>query len=315
MVTPHRPWLAPVCWQVVLASAAAVWLCIGIGADAAEPIVLAGPAMGTTYRVTLAKPIDGLSPGEIHRDLEAVLDRIDRAASTWRDDSDVSRFNVAATGVWIPISSDLAAILAIAQDVHTETHGVFDPTVGPLISLWRDAAVQPEGPPPEAVQAARERVGLQYVERREPPHGPLSLRKLKPHLTLDLGGIGPGYAVDCLGERLCELGSEDHLVTLGGEARAWGRQTARAPWQVVVPSNDRGEPPQVVPLAAGEAIAFSTPRAGRSPIDPRTGRPATAPPQPVMVRSTTCSRADALAVAKAINAAASLDVPASSAQR
>ncbi len=314
-MTPSLTWLSRLCWQVVMVCAAGSRLGVGIGADAAEPIVLAGPAMGTTYRVTLAAPIDGLSRGEIHRDLEAVLERIDRAASTWRDDSDVSRFNAAGAGVWVSVSADLAAILAIAQEVHTETHGVFDPTVGPLISLWQDGAQQPEGEKSEAVQAALERVGLQYVERREPPHGTRSLRKLKPQITLDLGGIGPGYAVDCLGERLCELGSKDHLVTLGGEARAWGMQAPGEPWQVVVPSTDRGQPPQVVSVAPGEAVAFSTPRVGRSPIDPRTGLPATAPLKPVMVRSTTCSRADALAVAAAINAAADLAEADLSAQR
>jgi ACR3 family arsenite transporter len=38
--------------------------------------MLAGPAMGTTYRVTLAADIPGMTRGEVHRDVEAVLARI-----------------------------------------------------------------------------------------------------------------------------------------------------------------------------------------------------------------------------------------------
>ncbi len=48
--------------------------------------VIAGPAMGTTYRITLASPVPGMSRGEVHREMEAVLARIDAAASTWRPD-------------------------------------------------------------------------------------------------------------------------------------------------------------------------------------------------------------------------------------
>ena len=39
-------------------------------ANAAGPPTLAGPAMGTTYRVTLGGEIPGLTQGEVHREIE-----------------------------------------------------------------------------------------------------------------------------------------------------------------------------------------------------------------------------------------------------
>jgi thiamine biosynthesis lipoprotein ApbE len=54
--------------------------------------------MGTTYRVVLATELQGLARGDVHREIEAVLARIDAAASTWRADSDASRFNRATAG-------------------------------------------------------------------------------------------------------------------------------------------------------------------------------------------------------------------------
>lgn len=282
-----------------IAAAAALFAGSGV---AGEPVVLAGPAMGTTYRVSLAAAVPGRSRGDVHRELEAVLARIDRGASSWRPDSDVSRFNRAAAGEWVEVGDDLAAILSIAREVHAETAGAFDPTVGPLVTLWTQASERRKPPQPAALAAAAELVGLSLIEHRQPPAGSAAVRKRKPGMALDLGGIGPGYAVDCLGERLVELGSPDHLVVLGGEARAWGRQASGERWQVVVPQAATGDPPATLPLGPGEAIAFSTPRPGRSPIDPRTGRPVAAEPRPVMVRSTSCSRADALAVAAAVGA-------------
>ena len=269
-------------------------------ATGGEPIVLAGPAMGTTYRVTLAAAVPGLSRGEVHRELEAVLARIDRAASTYRDDSDVSRFNRAAAEQWVDVSHDLACIVAIAREVHEETGGAFDITVAPLLALWADAPRPAREPSLDALAVAQASVGMHLVELRRPKDGPAALRKLRAGVQLDLGGIGPGYAVDCLGERLVALGSTNHLVMLGGEARAWGTQGDGTPWQLHVQRHDADEPADILELLAGEAIAFSTRRPGRSPVDPRTGRPSDTPAATVMARSGRCSHADAWAVALAL---------------
>jgi len=265
-----------------------------------EPIVLAGPAMGTTYRVTLVAGVPGMTRGEVHRELEAVLARIDRGCSTWRDDSDVSRFNSAASGEWIEVGDDLAEVVTIAREVHGETGGAFDITVAPLLALWKDAHAQQREPSTAAMTAARAAVGMELVECRPPGEEPPALRKRRAGVRLDLGGIGPGYAVDCLGERLAELGSHHHLVTLGGEARAWGTQIDGSPWQIHVHTVNSRDPADLIELAAGEAVAFSTRRPGLSPVDPRSGRPRDARAETVMFRSSRCSHADAWAVALAL---------------
>jgi thiamine biosynthesis lipoprotein len=231
---------------------------------------VAGPAMGTTYRVTLARDVPGMSLGEVHREVERVLARLDRALSTWRPDSDASRFNQAPAGEWIDVTSDLAAIVAVARRVHRDTDGAFDITAG----------------------AGRIGAMCHLESRVTPP----ALRKIRAEVVVDLGGIGPGYAVDRLGEQLQELGSSSHLVELGGEVRAWGERVAGEPWRVVL--RHTGES---IPLAAGEALATSTARAGRSPVDPRTGR-VVAPVVPVAtVRAATCAEADAHAVAMLVS--------------
>jgi thiamine biosynthesis lipoprotein len=264
---------------------------------AAEPLVLAGPAMGTTYRVTLAAEVSGHARGEVHREIEGVLARIDAAASTWRDDSDVSRFNRSGAGKWVEVGEDLAAIVAIARQIHAETDGAFDITVGPLVRLWGDG----RRPTDEELIAARSLVGMDLVESRAPEAGrPAALRKTRDGVTIDLGGIGPGYAVDELGKRLAAIGSQDHLVELGGEARAWGDGPDGRPWRVAVRGGVAGGAPAVVELAAGEAIAFATRRSGRSPVDPWSGYPPAEGEGTFMARAGSCAVADALAVARAV---------------
>ena len=254
-----------------------IWCLAPFWAAAAELPTLAGPAMGTTYRVTLAANIPGMTRGEVHREVEAVLARIDRAASTWRNDSDASRFNRTDAGDWVTVSADLLALVETAREIHDQSQGAFDITVGPAGS----------GRP----------TGMRHVvSRLSPP----ALRKSVPGIAIDLGGIGPGYAVDRIGERLVSLGSKAHLVELGGEVRAWGQPSEGRPWRVRLGESAAGHgQPQEIDLAAGEAVATSTCRPGRSPIDPRTGRPVAASPprRAATVRATTCATADAWAVA------------------
>ncbi|MFM8892520.1 MAG: FAD:protein FMN transferase, partial [Planctomycetia bacterium] len=246
----------------------AVSLC-GPHCPAEELPVLSGPAMGTTYRVTLAEAIPGMSVGHVHRAVETVLARIDRAASTWREDSDVSRFNRAAVGEWVPASADLLAILDVARGVHDDSGGCFDITVA-------------------AVGSGRPTGMRHLVTRSSPP----AVSKTVAGLAVDLGGIGPGYAVDAIGLELVALGSAGHLVELGGEVRAWGEAGPGRPWRVrltaacQVARGAQAGPaaagqPREIELARGEAVATSTCRPGRSPLDPRTGRPVGGEPRSV----------------------------------
>lgn len=281
--------------SVVLAVVGAIL--IVPSARSAEPVVLAGPAMGTTYRVTLAADVPGLTRGEVHREIEAVLARVDAAASTWRADSDAGRFNRAAAGEWVEVGDDLAGIVAIARQVHAETDGAFDITVGPLVRLWREGRM----PTDEELSAARSLVGMEFVEERAAGAGwPAALRKTREGVTIDLGGIGPGYGVDAIGERLAAIGSPGHLVELGGEARAWASAAGGRPWRVAV----RGQPgtagTEVVEVGPGEAIAFATRRPGRSPVDPRTGSLPAEGEGTFVARAGSCAVADALAVARAV---------------
>jgi thiamine biosynthesis lipoprotein len=280
--------MMPPCTRESLAIVVA--LAVALPATAGELPTVVGPAMGTTYRVTLAAPIPGLSSGEVHREIEAVLARIDRAASTWREDSDASRFNRAAAGAWIDVADDLIAIVELARDMHHESQGAFDVTV----AARAERAGAPL-PPASAIPHA----GMACIETRSPAGGrPAAMQKTRDGVTIDLGGIGPGYGVDQIGARLLALGSRAHLVELGGEVRGWGRPPGGGAWRVTVrPARHEVGAERVIELADGDAIAASTLRPGRSPLDPRTGRPVAGTARTVLVRADSCGRADAWAVA------------------
>jgi thiamine biosynthesis lipoprotein len=281
-------------------------ICVATLATAsAEPLTFAGPAMGTTYRVRMARPIEGKSLGAVHREVDRLLEKLDRTLSTWRDDSDVSRLNRAPAREWVPIHADLFEILTLAKRLHQQTGGRFDVTVAPLVHWWTEQerfAAAPDGDaiPPDMLKST----GLGSISLRGPTASePAAARKKHAQTAIDLNSIGPGYAVDKIGELLLVLGSTAHLVELGGEVRGWGNSPGEDGWLVHLNANRLPSPgPQTIRLAAGQAVAVAAWSPQRPVIDPRTGsRIWNIPTQPATaIIAQTCAEADALATASLI---------------
>ena len=185
-----------------------------------------GAAMGTTYAVQAACP-----GGVPARRLAAVLDRVDRAMSTYDETSELARFNRAPVGVPVPVSPWLADVADAAQRVAEETGGAFDATVGPLVAFWGFGADAEAVPPDKArLQAARGVVG----------HGRLQVELSPPTLTklaevrVDYSAIAKGFAVDRMADVLDGASCRAYLVELGGELRAHGRAPDGGAWRVGV---------------------------------------------------------------------------------
>ena len=264
--------------------------------------------MGTTYRVHIAHPLEGKSLGEIHREVDRLLAHLDRSLSTWREDSDASRLNRTAAGIWVPVNDDLWEVLVIAKRLHRQTNGRFDVTVAPLVQWWADQEQTGIGPsgdntppvPPEILQST----GINQIELQEPATDrPAAVRKQNGQTAIDLNSIGPGFAVDKIGDLLLTLGSADHLVELGGEVRAWGDSPDGNGWLVRLRYKESSSTnPRSIRLTAGEAVAIAACSPQRPVVDPRTGSRIkhAFPRAKAIILGPTCAEADALATVSLI---------------
>ncbi|MCE7031840.1 FAD:protein FMN transferase [Lysobacter sp. GX 14042] len=273
-------------------------------AGSATPLQqLSGRTMGTTWSVTVAA-----APGRLpalREGVQARLDEVVAQMSTWEPDSDLSRYNRAPAGSWHPLPAPAAQVVDAALALARESAGAFDPTVGPLVDAWGygPAGPQAAAPPPEALAAARARVGWQHL--RLLPDG----RLWQPGgVNVDLSAIAKGYGVDRVAEWLLGAGVESFLVEVGGELRGHGRKPDGSPWRVAVerpaPDDSRLDDVQLVVRLDGLAVATSgdyrhrDERDGRSVshiIDPRTGAPVTHALAAVTVLHPQAMQADALA--------------------
>lgn len=280
-------------------------LLAGCGDRAAPWWQLDGHTMGTTWSVQLRAP-DGLDRDALLAGLHAELDLVIAQLSTWQADSDISRFNRAPAGTWQALPEPFNDLLAQALDLAEATGGAYDPTVGPLVSLWGFGAAAPRSVPPgtDEIRAARARVGWQRLV-----HDRDNGRLLQPGgVQLDLASIAEGHAVDRLGQALERHGVRDYLAGIGGELRARGRRPDGQPWRVAV-ADPLGGPPALVVTLAEASIATSGDylahfehegrRYGHA-IDPHTGWPVRHGLASVTVLAQDSARAGALATALSV---------------
>ncbi|MBI5895480.1 MAG: FAD:protein FMN transferase, partial [Desulfobacterales bacterium] len=195
-----------------------------------EEHLLSGKTMGTTYHVKLVAG-RSLDLAAVQAKVEACLARVNQSMSTFRPDSEISRFNaLERADEPLAISADFLRVMQAAQEIYLLTAGAWDGSVDPLVNLWGFGKAGPlrQLPAAEAVQRARQAVGFDRIVIDA--GGRLS--KKRPDVALDLASIAKGYGVDQVAAVLGELGFKDYLVEIGGEVYAAGVRPDGMPWRV-----------------------------------------------------------------------------------
>lgn len=288
------------------------WLllfCSGCSDSLRPSPVLHGPTMGTTYTIKLSEIPSGLVLDQLRAEVESQLEQINDWMSTYRADSEISRFNRAPENQWVDVSEPTAQVVQMALTLHGLTKGAFDPTVSPWVDLWNFGPDPRERrtPTQAEIDAAGQWVGAdQIAVRPDPP----ALRKLTMGLKIDLSGIAKGFAVDCLAEILDQHGVTGYMIEIGGEARTRGLNGKQRPWSIGIeaPQDDQRVIALVLSLqnnclaTSGDYRNFFVEDGKRYShlIDPRTGRPIEHQLASVTVLENSCARADALATAMMI---------------
>ena len=259
-----------------------------------------GPTMGSHYSLKYLAGEGTPEPAALKAEVDGLLAEVDAQMSTWRVDSDLSRFNRLPADSCQVMPEAVLRLIHEGQLLSAESEGAFDLTVQPLLELWGFGA-QSRGerlPSAEEVAAARQRVG----------HGHLRIDGQQlckaAAVQVDLSGIAAGYVVDRIAERLEELGVRSYLLDVTGELRAAGRKPDGNLWRVAIeaPRDDRQVAQKVLEL---DGVGVSTSgdyrnyfeRDGRRyshTLDPRSGAPITHRLASVTVVDASTLRADGL---------------------
>lgn len=163
-------------------------------------------AMRTTFHIRFAAP----SPhaGDIARDCFDLIDFLEARLTRYRPESDIARINELPAGEKLYISPETHTCLLRALALYQDTAGLFDITLGCQI---RHRKEDREGHPPEPK-------GKLLIHPDEP-----AVTCIEPGRELDLGGIGKGFALDSLVEKLAEWDAPPALLSAGASTHlTWG---------------------------------------------------------------------------------------------
>ena len=180
-----------------------------------------GRTMGTSYSVKYAPAAGVPETVQIKRGVDRLLASIDAEMSTYRADSEISRFNaLESAGVWRVVPPRFFAVLEHALEVARLTDGAFDPTLGPLVELW---GFGPGGrgrvPDKGEIERVRSFSGYDKIEISKQKR---AVSKRHPSVSLDLSASAKGRAVDEVGLALEGFGIRSYMVEIGGEVKVRG---------------------------------------------------------------------------------------------
>lgn len=269
----------------------------------ARPTTASFSAIGTTCVICVTDPealSEALEMSRCH------VDALDRAASRFRPDSELTRLND-SPGQPVRVSALLVDLVAEGLAAARATEGLLDPSLGHVLELLgydRDFSdIAPEG-----------RVAARYLQvpgwravRVDPAERTVTVPR---GVRLDLGATAKASTADRAAQAVAAVTGSGVLVNLGGDLSVAG-PVPEGGW--IVRIADRHDAPATDPgvtvaidgggLATSGTAARRWRRGGQLVhhlIDPATGRPAAAWWRTVTVAADTCLAANTASTAAVV---------------
>ncbi len=202
----------------------------------------------TATKVEMAVPIIVVlyadNPATANAAFQAVFDcfnRLNAVMSDYDKNSELRRLcDTAGSGRAIPVSNDLWVVLTAAVEIARQSNGAFDPTISPVVKLWRRARRRGEMPDADKLAQARQLVDYRLMRFDEKNK---TIELLKPGMQIDLGGIATGYALDEAMKALYKLGITRVLIDASGDILLGDPPPGKQGWTVGVARLDPKAPP------------------------------------------------------------------------
>ena len=157
-----------------------------------------GVVWHTTYNITYE------SSRDLGDSIIAVTGGIDMSASMFNPRSVLSRINSNSSNC---ADSMVAKLLQRSQEINRETGGAFDPTIAPLMRLWKTQDTVATLPDEAAIDSVMQFVGMDKVRLANGNQ----VIKSDSRLQLDFNAIAKGLGCDEVGRMLKRNGVTEQL--------------------------------------------------------------------------------------------------------
>ena len=181
-----------------------------------ELVTIDGQALGTYYRV---KYLDIDYPREnLQKGIDSILKVINNSMSTYIPSSDISKINSGDST--IVVDEHFEKVFQKANLMWYKSQGYFDPTIGAWVNAYGF------GPKKELKKIGlKERDSLMKITGwpRIRLTNDKKIIKDDKNIFIDFNALAKGYTVDQINLYLEKVGSENHLIDIGGELISRGK--------------------------------------------------------------------------------------------
>jgi len=175
-------------------------------------ILLSQEQMQTRTQVLMGTFVSITLPQTHHQEISrsfAYIKHIEASLSTYDPKATLSKLNQTHQVSYDPC---LAEALKLSKAYYVQTHGYFDITIGSISKeLYHFGEEKMHAPSQEALQSALLNIHGFHIEDTQ--------IRSDVNITIDLGGMGKGYAVDKVAYYLKDQNISEGIIALSGDIR------------------------------------------------------------------------------------------------
>ncbi len=233
--------------------------------------------MGTDVTITVVARTTDEGAAAIDAGM-AELRRLDAMMSLYKNDSEITRVNLAAGKHPVKVSPEMIEAVEDAAGVSKMSGGVFDITVGPLVVLWQMRLKEGKIPSDREIDRIRSLVNYRNIEVDRTAS---TIFLKKPGMIMDLGGM-KGYTADRAADIIRKRGITSAIIAVAGDIWVLGHREDGKPWRIGVQHPRQQEKTLAVLDLSDKYISTSgdyerfvikEKKRYHHIIDPRTGKP------------------------------------------
>jgi len=142
-----------------------------------------------------------------------VIDQLEAQLSRYVENSDISRINSLKAGDSTIVGLDTFECLQLCEKINKDTFGAFDITIGSLYKCWLNKDKSLRKPTDQELRLAKENTGMKLLQLDEDE---FSVTVLASGVSIDLGAVGKGFALDKAAEMLKEWSISTAFLHGGG---------------------------------------------------------------------------------------------------
>lgn len=195
-------------------------ICVGCGSSDFRKNE--GMIWNTVYHVTYKSNID------LNDSILNVMERVGKSLSVFDSTSIVSMVN---HNLKTKVDNDFITVYEYSRVMNGESHGNFDPTVSPLITMWGFGPGHQASPDTLSIDSILNFTG---IEKTRLENGFLIKDDIRTEFNFS--AIAKGFGCDAIAEMFNNNGVEDYLIEIGGEIRTSGISPTGGKWKISIDS-------------------------------------------------------------------------------